>query len=230
MVYFLPNEFVAPANQVVQEETSLDINDDEQLEGLMAQLVLAKQASFDKPAKNRHMRPLYLRGYVNGKPLTKMFVDCGAAVNVMSYTTFRKLGMGPGDLTPMSIILNDFAGNPSDTNCCVHVDLMIGSKTLLTTFFVIEGKGAYSLLLGRDWNHANCCIPSTMHQQLVQWVDDDIEVVQADDSASVTNVDPAFWEYQCIDCFSGKYWGEGPVEPISSDQQPIQAVGSYSNF
>jgi hypothetical protein len=33
MVYFLPNEFMAPANQVVQEETSLDINDDEQLGG-----------------------------------------------------------------------------------------------------------------------------------------------------------------------------------------------------
>jgi hypothetical protein len=103
------------------------------------------------------------------------------------------------------------------------VDLMIGSKTLLTTFFVIEGKGAYSLLLGRDWIHANCCIPSTMHQQLIQWVDDDIEVVQADDSVSVANVEPAFYEYQGIDCFSGKDGGEGPV-------QPIQAVGSYSNF
>jgi hypothetical protein len=215
MVYFLLNEFMAPANQVVQEETSPDSNEDEQLGGLMAQLVLAKQATFDKPAKNQHMRPLYLKGYVNGKLLTKMFVDGGAAVNVMPYTTFRKLGMGPGDLTPTSIILNDFAGNPSDTKGCVHVDLMIRSKTLLTTFFVIEGKGAYSLLLGRDWIHANCCIPSTMHQQLV---DDDIEVVQADDSVSIANVEPAFWEYQGIDCFSGKDWGEGLVEPVSSDQ------------
>jgi hypothetical protein len=77
MVYFLPNEFMAPANQVVQEEASLD---DVQAEGVMAQLVLAKQAIFDKPTKNRHMRPLYLKGYVNGKPLTKMFVDGGAAV------------------------------------------------------------------------------------------------------------------------------------------------------
>jgi hypothetical protein len=99
--------------------------------------------------------------------------------------------MGPEDLTPTSIILNDFAGNPLDTKGCVHVDLMIGSKTLLTTFFVIEGKGAYSLLLGRDWIHANC-FQSTMHQQLVQWVDDTIEVVQADDSVSVSNVEPAF--------------------------------------
>jgi hypothetical protein len=38
-----------------------------------------------------------LKGYVNGKPLAKMFVDGGAAVNVMPYTTFKKLGMGPGD-------------------------------------------------------------------------------------------------------------------------------------
>jgi hypothetical protein len=96
MVYFLPNEFMAPANQVVQEETSLEINDDEHLGGLMAQLVLAKQATFDKLAKNRHMRPLYLKGYVNGKPLTKMFVDGGAAVNVMPYTTFRSLAWAPG--------------------------------------------------------------------------------------------------------------------------------------
>jgi hypothetical protein len=64
MVCFLPNEFMALANQNVQEETSPDIDEAEQF-GLMAQLVLAKQATFDKPAKNRHMRPLYLRGYVS---------------------------------------------------------------------------------------------------------------------------------------------------------------------
>jgi hypothetical protein len=71
------------------------------------------------------MRSLYLRGYVNGKPLTKMFVDGGAAVNVLPYTTFRNLGISLGDLRPTSIVLNDFAGNPSDTKGCVHVELMI---------------------------------------------------------------------------------------------------------
>jgi hypothetical protein len=80
---------------LVLTEASPDINEDEQL-GLMAQLVLAKRATFVKPAKNRHMGPLYMRGYVNGKTLTKMFVDGGAAVNVMPYTKFRKLVMGPG--------------------------------------------------------------------------------------------------------------------------------------
>jgi hypothetical protein len=43
---------MAPANQVVQEEVSPDVNEDEQLGGLIAQLVLAKQATFDKSARN----------------------------------------------------------------------------------------------------------------------------------------------------------------------------------
>jgi hypothetical protein len=37
-------------------------------------------------------------------------------------------------------------------------------------------------------------------------VDNDVEVVQVDDSVSVANVEPAFCEYQGIDCFSGKDW------------------------
>jgi hypothetical protein len=155
MLCFLPNEFMALANQIVQEEVSRDIDEAEQF-GLMAQLVLAKKATFDKPGKNRHMRPLYLRGYVNGKPLTKMFVDGGVVVNVMSHTTFKKLGMGPGDLTPTSIVLNDFAGNLSDTKGCVHVDLMIGSKTLLTTSLSLKAK-----------EHTVCCLEGTGSMQTV---------------------------------------------------------------
>jgi hypothetical protein len=70
MVCFLPNEFMAPANQIVQEEVLPDMDEAEQF-GLMAQLVLAKQATFDKPVKNRHMRPLYLRGMSTGTHLPR---------------------------------------------------------------------------------------------------------------------------------------------------------------
>jgi hypothetical protein len=102
MVYLLPNEFMAPANQVVQEEAFPETNEDERLEGVMAQLVLAKQATFDKPAKNHHMRPLYLKEYVNGKPLTKMFVDGGACRMDLpgpttSVGTRTDYSMGPWD-------------------------------------------------------------------------------------------------------------------------------------
>ena len=67
----------------------------------------------------------------------------------MPYTTFRKLGMKPEDLIKTDLKLRDFGGNSSNTRGAIHVDLMIGGKTLPTTFFVIDEKGSYSLLLGR---------------------------------------------------------------------------------
>ena len=56
-----------------------------------------------------------MKGFVDGKPMTKMLVDGGAAVNLMSYTTFRKLGNGPKDLLEMDMMLKDFGGNAFKT-------------------------------------------------------------------------------------------------------------------
>nr|AAX94884.1 retrotransposon protein, putative, unclassified [Oryza sativa Japonica Group]AAX94911.1 retrotransposon protein, putative, unclassified [Oryza sativa Japonica Group]ABA92939.1 retrotransposon protein, putative, unclassified [Oryza sativa Japonica Group] len=109
-----------------------------------------------------------------------MMVDSGAAVNLMPYATFRKLGRNAEDLIKTNMVLKDFGGNPSETKGVLNVELTVGSKTIPTTFFVIDGKGSYSLLLGRDCIHANCCLPSTMHQCLIQWQGDRIEIVPAD--------------------------------------------------
>ena len=47
--------------------------------------------------------------------MNKMLVDGGACVNLMPYTTFRKLGKGPGDLIETDFMLKDFGGNASKT-------------------------------------------------------------------------------------------------------------------
>ena len=103
--------------------------------------------------------------------MNKMLVDGGASVNLMPYTTFHKLGKGPGDMMKTDMMLKDFGGNASKTQGAINVELTIGSKTLLTTFFVIDGKGSYSLLLDRDWIHANYCVPLIMHQCLIQCIE-----------------------------------------------------------
>ena len=79
-----------------------------------------------------------------------MLVDGGAAVNIMPYAMLRKLGKGNEDPTKMDMMLKDFEGVVSPAVGALCVDLNIGSKTLPTTFFIINGKGSYSLLLGRD--------------------------------------------------------------------------------
>nr|CAD40169.2 OSJNBa0061A09.8 [Oryza sativa Japonica Group] len=98
-----------------------------------------------------------------------------------------KLGRNAEDLMKTNMVLKDFGGNPSETKGVLNVELTVGSKTIPTTFFIIDGKGSYSLLLGRDWIHANCCIPSTMHQCLIQWQGDNIEIVPADSQLKMEN-------------------------------------------
>jgi hypothetical protein len=71
----------------------------------------------------------------------------------------------------------------------ISMELTIGSKTLATTFFVAETQGNFNLILCRDWIHANKCVPSTLHQMLIQWVDDEVEVVHGDNSACVAMAD-----------------------------------------
>ena len=159
-----------------------------------------------------------------------MLVDRGAAVNLMPYTTFRKLGKGLDDLLETDMMLKDFSGNASKTQGAVNVELMIGSKTLPTTFFVIDDKGAYNLLLGCDWIHTNCCIPSTMHQCLIQWQGDNVKVVPANTSVSVATADPAYWEFEDCDCFSGRIQKGGIIKINDGRQQPIQVISSKSLF
>nr|ABA98732.1 retrotransposon protein, putative, unclassified [Oryza sativa Japonica Group] len=182
----------APVNMVftLPAEFGIDQADVDEIEEESAKLVLSpERAMFEKPEgiENRHLKPLYINGYVNGKPMSKMMVDGGAAVNLMPYATFRELGRNAEDLIKTNMVLKDFGGNPSETKGVLNVELTVDSKTIPTTFFVIDGKGSYSLLLGRDWIHANCCIPSTMHQCLIQWQGDNIEIVPADSQLKMKN-------------------------------------------
>jgi len=185
MAFLLPSEFRAPVDQEVYSDF-----DESKYGEIVAKLAMIQQAIFNKQVKHQHLKALYVKGFIDGKPMSKMLVDGGASVNLMPYTTFRKLGKGPGDLIETDMMFKDFGGNASKT--AINVELTIGSKTLLTTFFVIVGKGSYSLLLGHDWIHANCCVPSTMHQCLIQWHGDDVELVHADDSVSIAIADPMY--------------------------------------
>lgn len=77
----------------------------------MAQLNLEPApATFEKPEDKdrRHLRALFMQGFINGKPMTKMLVDGGAAVNIMPYAMLRKLGKGEEDLTKADMMLKNF--------------------------------------------------------------------------------------------------------------------------
>jgi hypothetical protein len=82
-----------------------------------------------------------------------------------------------------SMSLSGFLGEPAEAKGIVSKELTIGSKAMPTAFSDVDVKGCYNMLLGHDWIHTNCCIPSTLHQCVAQWVGNKVEIVGADDSA-----------------------------------------------
>jgi hypothetical protein len=97
-----------------------------------------------------------------------MLIDGGAAINLMSYSVFKKFGWEDEELVKINLTLNSVGGNPMESSCVISMELTVGSKSLPTAFFIIEVQGNYSVILGHDWIHANHCVPSTLHQFLIQ--------------------------------------------------------------
>jgi predicted aspartyl protease len=101
------------------------------------------------------LKALYLKGYINGHPVNKMLVDTGAAVNIMPYSVLRRLEHSVEDLIKTNVTLSNFNGQASEAHGVLNMDLTVGSKTILTSFFIVSSKSMYTVLLGRDWIHAN---------------------------------------------------------------------------
>jgi hypothetical protein len=152
--------------------TSMDINmvltlptEFKGAEEEVAQMCLEpKEVVCEKPEESsQHLKSLYIRGYIDGKPISKMLIDGGAAINLMSYSIFKKLGREDDKLMKTNPMLNSVGDNPMEAWDVISMELTVGSQSLATTFFVVEVQGNYSVILGRDWIHANRCIPSTLH-------------------------------------------------------------------
>jgi hypothetical protein len=107
----------------------------------------------------------------------ELLIDGGAAVNLMPHSLFKKLGREDEELVKTNLTLNNVGGNPMEARGVMSIELTVGSKSLTTTFFIIEVPCNYSIILGCDWIHANHCLPSTLHQFFIQWINDEIKVV-----------------------------------------------------
>jgi hypothetical protein len=102
-----------------------------------------------------HMKPLFIRQHLVGMPIGHMLIDGGASVNILPLLLFKKLDHVEGDLKHTNLSLSGFAGDPTEARGIICMELMVGSKTMPTTFFVVDVKGRYKMLLGWDWIHAN---------------------------------------------------------------------------
>jgi hypothetical protein len=66
-----------------------------------------KEVMFEKPEESsQHMKPLYIQGHIDGKPISRMLIDSGTAINLMSYSIFKKLSREDNELVKTNLMLN----------------------------------------------------------------------------------------------------------------------------
>ena len=143
---------------------------------------IAQKVILEKPTVEitRQIRTLYVRTHFKGKSVSKVLVNNGLAVNVMPLRMLRALGRGVGDLIETKVSILAFTREISKTLGSLLIDIIVGSKTSLSAFFVVNSTANYNALLRRDWIHDNWCVSSSLHQFLLFWKCDEVEVVWAD--------------------------------------------------
>ena len=150
-----------------------------------------KRVIFEKPSEEmtKHIKPLYIKAHVNGRPVSRVLVDNGSALNVMPSRMLLTLGKSQEDLISTEVSVAAFTGEVTKTIRVSYVELNMGSKTSLSVFFVVNSSTSYQALLGRDSIHANWYVPSSLHQFLLLWKGDEVEVVWVEEKHFQANID-----------------------------------------
>ena len=106
----------------------------------------------EKPSMEmmRHIKPLYVRAHLNGRLVSKVLIDNESTVNVIPLRMLRALGRSISDLIEIDVVISPFTGEVSKTLGIVLINITIGNKTSLSTFFVIDFTTNYNILLERD--------------------------------------------------------------------------------
>jgi hypothetical protein len=158
---------------------------------------------FEKPilAMCQHLKPLYIKAHMDGRPVNRVLVDNGAAVSILPISMLRKLLKTENDLIAIDVSISGFAGGAIKMKGVIPIEVKVGSKVATVAFFVVNTDSAYNALLGRDWIHSNWVAPSSLHQVLVFWKDNNnIEAVKADERPFVTynnNIDAQLYN-DCV--------------------------------
>jgi hypothetical protein len=68
-----------------------------------------------------------------------MLIDGGAIINLMPYSSFKKMGKSDEELIKTNMRINGIGGgDPIGAKGIVSMELTVGSKTLATAFFITE--------------------------------------------------------------------------------------------
>lgn len=112
---------------------------------------------------------------------------------MLLFSIFKKLGRNVSELVGIDITICCFNRRASPYLGVIPIRLRVEDREKEITFFSIDITASFNALLGRDWLHRVEAILSMLHQELIFWHSDKLEVVKGDSSShSRTNIQTLF--------------------------------------
>ena len=74
----------------------------------------------------RHLKPLYIKALINGKPINWVFVYERVVLNVMPIVTLKKLDKNKSNLISINMKMTNFIGDVITTIRVLVADILVG--------------------------------------------------------------------------------------------------------
>ncbi|KAM1680285.1 hypothetical protein ACFX1X_038122 [Malus domestica] len=200
MVHVLPADFQSSTAQpsvfdgdvIAEEAGHIDFvtiaDDDSTTKDDNIKEALAELFPRSSSTNLHHLKPLYITAHIEGYPVSKVFVDCGATVNIMPVNIMKALRRSNDELIPSRITMSSFVGDKSQIKWVLPLAVNITGRNHMTAFLIVDSKTGYNALLDRDWIHQTSCIPSSLYQVLVFWDGKSVIVHSVDSQPFKTNM------------------------------------------
>ncbi|KAM2352167.1 hypothetical protein ACFXTH_006880 [Malus domestica] len=159
MVHVLPAEFQLTTHQpssldgnlVTEEATQVDFvtTPEEESTNGDDKLKTALDILFPRLSSTnlQHLKPLYVTAHIECYPISKIFVDCGAIVNIMPVSVMKALRRSTNELIPSGITMSSFVGDRSQTKGVLPLEVNIAGRNHMAVFFIVDSKIEYNVLL-----------------------------------------------------------------------------------
>ncbi|XP_064995328.1 uncharacterized protein LOC135631519 [Musa acuminata AAA Group] len=117
-----------------------------------------------------HDDALVISARVANAQMRRIMVDTGSSADILYFDTFQRLGLARENLNPMCSTLTGFTGDSISPLGVVTLPLTLGtppkSKTVMTTFLVVDLPIAYNAILGRPTLNKVRAVVSTYYQTI----------------------------------------------------------------
>nr|XP_009385177.1 PREDICTED: uncharacterized protein LOC103972544 [Musa acuminata subsp. malaccensis] len=118
--------------------------------------------------QSEHDDALVISATIANAQVRMIMVDTGSSADILYFDAFQKLGLSGDNMKPIFSALIGFTGNSISPLGAITLPLTLGapprSKTVMTTFLVIDLLAAYNAILGRPTLNKVRAVVSTYYQ------------------------------------------------------------------